>query len=77
MVLSVCGQAGHPMARPGGVWAGRIQEIDGSRVVMSVRTGGGAVMLLQAQASDIRQRQTGAWEIVLPMAHRLVEDAGA
>ncbi|WP_027135672.1 hypothetical protein [Geminicoccus roseus] len=73
LVRSACETADGPPARTDMVWSGRILKIDDGQVTMSVRTGGGAEVLVQAIAQDIRRRRSGKWEVVLPMRHRRME----
>ena len=71
VVRSTCAPPGAPPRSVETVWSGRVQAIAGPSITMSVRTGGGAEVVLQMRVSDIRERRTGHWEVELPMRHRL------
>lgn len=76
-LVSVCAPSGSHPAPTDIVWFSHVHEIDGPRVTLVVRTGGGAEMVLQANAADIRRLDSGEWQVTLPMNHRLMEAAEA
>ncbi|HEX2529692.1 MAG TPA: hypothetical protein VHL31_25810 [Geminicoccus sp.] len=72
-VLPVCQTAGQAPVEAGSTWTGRVREIEGPRVLMCVRTKGGAEVTVEAMLSGFHRNRSGRWQVELPMFHRVME----